>query len=316
MVDLIAGDQFIVHKPLIRVCIKKQSIREITQNVERCGLEDPVAEIATMMHVNSNDFIGHPGRQNVQGFDEAVQDTDYLYIICPYYPGGDLLNALLAHRKRCRKGFPEAHCLRMVTHMIKGLDYLNNKCGIAHRDVKLENTCITSHDALDEQGLFVLIDFGMAVHLPDPSTGRLLSHVRHCGAYGTMRYMAPEAYNPMCHRLSLEKADVWSVGVSFLILLSAGVPPWQTPWRRDEMFNAFVGENGIANYIGTLRTLYDGRVSPDAFDLLSGMLEFDPSKRLSLQDILQKPAIVRVTNDDIISARGDGPTGEITVAQH
>lgn len=81
--------------------------------------------------------------------------------------------------------------------------------GVVHRDVKPQNICF------DERGRLVVVDFGLARVLEDPSsTG---------GLAGTPQYMAPEQWRPdltVDHRV-----DVYALGAVLYEMLT-GAPPF------------------------------------------------------------------------------------------
>jgi calcium-dependent protein kinase len=89
---------------------------------------------------------------------------------------------------------------------------------------------------------------------------------------GTSYYIAPEV---LLHEYN-EKCDVWSLGVIMYILL-CGYPP-------------FTGrnENQILRRVAKGKFEFDKKdwkgISREAKSLISRMLEFDPSKRMSVSD--------------------------------
>lgn len=80
--------------------------------------------------------------------------------------------------------------------------------GICHRDIKLENILINKDDDIK------IIDLGIADFVDQ-------KHKNLSGFLGTKPYMAPEIllgekYNSKC--------DIWSIGVTFYILLALRLP--------------------------------------------------------------------------------------------
>lgn len=94
------------------------------------------------------------------------------------------------------------------------------------------------------------------------------------GTVGSPFYIAPEVlvggYT--------QAADVWSAGVILYILLS-GIPPF---WGKTKstIFDAVRAANLCFD-----SDIWD-HISPSAKDLISGMLCFDPSRRLSAAQVL------------------------------
>jgi len=96
-----------------------------------------------------------------------------------------MISYLEAQRQRTHSGFPEATAMRMVAHVLLGMDLMYAK-DIVHRDLKLDNTCISVHPDTGDH-TYVVIDMGQAVRIPRDSATRRLADVQHCGAFGTLR---------------------------------------------------------------------------------------------------------------------------------
>lgn len=87
--------------------------------------------------------------------------------------------------------------------------------------------------------------------------------------YGTAYYMAPEVLSGNYD----EKCDMWSIGVILFILLS-GSPPFN---GKDDAEILRKVKDGKFEF--TQKVWAD--ISEDAKDLISKLLTFDPSRRLS-----------------------------------
>lgn len=107
----------------------------------------------TMMHqlmleVNIHRRLRHPNMVRLYSYYET---TEALYLILEYCPYGTLVDLLRQTEEGC---FTEMEASRYARHIAKGLAYLHNVRGIAHRDVKLENILV------DARGVAKLADFG------------------------------------------------------------------------------------------------------------------------------------------------------------
>lgn len=76
--------------------------------------------------------------------------------------------------------------------------------GVAHCDLKPQNVMVS------DEGIAKLVDFGLAVQLCEPFSG----------PRGTWPFMSPEAAQAYCRPYDYAKADVWSLGVILLEMLS------------------------------------------------------------------------------------------------
>ncbi|KAF1841550.1 kinase-like protein, partial [Cucurbitaria berberidis CBS 394.84] len=158
-----------------------------------------------------------------------------------------------------------------------------HESGIAHRDLKVENVMVARN------GVVKLIDFGSAAASRSALAGTRLNSTENW--VGTPITMAPEVHGERF--FDMEKADVWSLGV-ILLRLSLGVYLWEPEGvlgalADNEAFRAFLAEredqtpdtkNG--EDVCTLCQL-----PQVARDIVAGMLEVDPRKRLNLRTVVE-----------------------------
>lgn len=118
--------------------------------------------------------------------------------------GGDMLSRL------SNGPLPENRAKGVLYQILQGVNYLH-RCGISHRDLKLENFLFVSKHSWDIK----LIDFGLSNIFVGKQNNAMMSQV------GTTLYAAPEVFDGKY----TEKCDSWSIGVLMYILLS-GQPPF------------------------------------------------------------------------------------------
>lgn len=104
-----------------------------------------------------------------------------------------------------------------------------------------------------------------------------------------MNFTAPEVLGPEKYDKS---CDIWSLGVIMYILL-CGFPP-------------FYSNNGLAISPGMKKRIRTGEydfpnpewqnVSQSAKDLIKGMLSVDPSKRLTIEEVMRNKWIAQYMN--------------------
>jgi calcium-dependent protein kinase len=112
-----------------------------------------------------------------------------------------------------------------------------------------------------------LIDFGTCNYISQDKSFTM--------RVGSPYYIAPEVLNKKYN----EKCDLWSCGVILYILL-VGYPPF-TGRNTSELFeNISVGKYSISGNGWN-------KVSNSAKDLVTKMLEYDPSKRISSQEAME-----------------------------
>ena len=183
-------------------------------------------------------------------FDIIDNQTSVL-IVMELLPGGTMLS--LNNVEDQKMAFAES---------ISALSYVH-KQKIAHRDIKPENIL------LDEKGSVRLCDFGISELVPDPDTPHKYL------MKGTAAYSAPEVFNSNPYNLFI--ADIWSMGVTLYQMAFKRLP--------------FVGKNvfDLQKIIETTKPVYPDDADPELKDLIQGMLEKDPAKRLTIPQIWQHP---------------------------
>ena len=103
----------------------------------------------------------------------SFQDTQHLYIVMDFFPGGDLFSII-----EKEEGLDETAVKFYLAEIASGLNDLH--ClGFVHRDVKPENVLIAG------SGHVRLVDFGVAARVVD---GKVVStytcmYVRSCSMY-------------------------------------------------------------------------------------------------------------------------------------
>uniref|UniRef100_K1PJ65 mitogen-activated protein kinase kinase n=1 Tax=Magallana gigas TaxID=29159 RepID=K1PJ65_MAGGI len=116
--------------------------------------------------------------------------------------------------KRTRLPIPEKILGKMAVAIVRALDYLKERHGVIHRDVKPSNIL------LDQNGTVKLCDFGIS--------GRLVDSKAKTRSAGCAAYMAPERIDPPDpQRPDYDiRADVWSLGIT-LVELATGEFPYK-----------------------------------------------------------------------------------------
>ncbi|KAE8985169.1 hypothetical protein PR003_g23533 [Phytophthora rubi] len=182
----------------------------------------------------------------------AFQTKDKLYFVLDYCPGGDLF----FHLSRCGC-FPEAMAKFYAAEIVLALIHLHEQ-GIVYRDLKPENIM------LDVDGHVKLADFGLA---KEGITSELNGTYTMCG---TPEYLPPEILNRAGHGTAV---DWWNLGMVLYEMLT-GRPPWYTQ-DRQELFNRLRGA----------QLEFPQGLTPEAMNLIEGLLMRDPAKRLGAIDV-------------------------------
>jgi calcium-dependent protein kinase len=195
----------------------------------------------------------HP---NIMQIFEFYEDKKNFYIITELCEGGELFDQIVD-----KGSFTENEAAWVMKQLMSAINYIHTN-NIVHRDLKPENVLLDTK----KNNIIKIIDWGTARFFEKNKKMNKVS--------GTPYYIAPEVLFEKYD----EKCDIWSCGVIMYILL-CGYPP----------FNGET-DNEILNKIKTGKYVFPeeewDNISDEAKDLISKMLEFNPSTRYSAGDCL------------------------------
>ncbi|KAJ1723377.1 mitogen activated protein kinase [Coemansia erecta] len=291
------------------------------KKVSRVGEKEVLAkrslrEIKLMRH-----FSGHENIISLLDIDVANSpDFNEIYLI------QELMEADLQLIIKSGQPLTDPHFQYFLYQICRGLKYIHS-AGVLHRDLKPSNLLVNANCSLR------ICDFGLARGLaetPEGNIGFMTEYV------ATRWYRAPEI---MLSFLSYTKAiDIWSVGCIFAELLG-GKPLFKGRDYVDQLNQILqilgTPEDATLSRIGSeraqmyIRSLpYMPKVpwqrifpnaTPLALDLLERLLDFDPSTRITVDEILAHPYLKAYHNpDDEISCpvRCDMSFETITSMEH
>lgn len=213
---------------------------------------------------------------------ELYESPKCLWIILELVTGGTLHHYLLNV-----DDYTEELAARHVRQMLQGIHYLHS-LGIVHRDIKVENILLqTVGDKYEVKiadfGLSAVVTLGREGYDSEDSVKRK-KYNKLTEMWGTKEYFAPEligrAYGP--------QADMWSMGCVVFEMLS-GEPAFSLKHCRKERELYDKIRSGNYNITGPEWST----VSPEAKELVKGLLTVDPSKRLCATEALQHRWVVQ-----------------------
>lgn len=203
-----------------------------------------------------------PDHPNIVKLRATYEDHEAVHLVMELCEGGELFDRIVARGHYSERA--AAGIAKTVAEVVK----MCHENGVIHRDLKPENFLFANKK---ENSALKAIDFGLSVFF---KPGQRFSEI-----VGSPYYMAPEVlkrnYGP--------EIDIWSAGVILYILL-CGVPPF---WAETEQGVALAILRGVIDF---KREPWP-QISENAKSLVKQMLEPDPKKRLTSQQVLEHPWI-------------------------
>lgn len=260
------------HHGSVRRCIDRttrqryavKSIRKSDPAVKIGGLHREIMLLDQMKH------------SSIIQLRDVFEDEEYLHLVTELCEGGELFDKIVDRASRSKKAgepscFSEEEAARVLREILVTVQYMHQH-GIVHRDIKPENILFTSKE---EGSPIKIIDFGLARQFNKSQDESMRTVV------GTPYYIAPEVLQKDYD----ESCDLWSVGIIAYILL-CGYPP-------------FNGADNSAVYAAVRRGAYYfpssewRHVSYEARDFIRRLLQVDVSKRMTIDQAIRHPWMVR-----------------------
>jgi len=233
------------------------------------GNSDPLylirGEVAVLKKLN------HP---NVVKLFEVLDDpeNDSLYMVFEMCDNGNLMDISI---NKQAKPFSEEKSRLYFIEMILGFEYLHEN-DIIHRDIKPDNLLLSSDDVLK------IVDFGVSeifVRGNDKTTK----------SAGSPAFMAPELCKAQHGEISGKAADIWSMGVTLYCLVFG-----RLPFEKDNILELY---ESIKNDDVRISE----NINPDLADILYKLLEKDPDKRITMNELREHPWVTLRGTDPLIS---------------
>jgi len=212
-------------------------------------------------------FLNHlGGHRNIVGLEEVYEDKKYYYLVLELVSGGEVFEHLI------QKGaYSEQTAARLLRDVVDALAFLHAH-GLVHLDLKPENLVLSSKDP---SAIVKLVDFGSAARAGLESRSMV----------GTKAYWPPETQGGGKTILG-PSIDMWALGVIMFILL-VGVHPFDV---EGGLPDHIVGRN-IVLQEPPLDSELTKNISESALDLIRKLMDRDPAKRLTAEQVANHPWI-------------------------
>lgn len=250
------------------VAIKKMKQR--SANFEECLQLKEIKSLRKIKH------------ENVVKLLQVFRENDHLFLVFEFLPNGCLLKTIQNHNGP----FTEPEIRFIISQLLSGLNYVHRQ-GFFHRDIKPENL-------LWNGNTLKIADFGLA--------REIRSRPPYTEYVSTRWYRAPEII--LRHEFYNSPVDIWAVG-AIMAELYMMKPIFQGTSETDQLYKicSILGSPASSwpesvklatklnirfpqNSSTPLSSLMPN-ASPEALDLMSELLRYDPSKRPSAAQALQ-----------------------------
>lgn len=157
--------------------------------------------------------------------------------------------------------------------LLDGLSYLH-RSGVAHRDIKPENLLLVKQGTTT---ILKITDFGEADVFREAwqKSSRLSD-----GLCGSTPYIAPEIFSSSKQGYKASQADVWSAGIVYFCMRLNGVP-FYSAQQSDANYRLYQKHYTNSTYPAFQPFDQETR------QMLYAMLNPDPEKRYTIQDVLK-----------------------------
>eukprot|EP00873_Tetraselmis_striata_P004109 jgi/Tetstr1/424373/TSEL_014934.t1 len=273
---------------IVRKCVHKATGKEYAVKVMQLSTESETAkpsngdgsdgdededecmtlrEISNELHLMCQ--LNHPNIVRAQEF--FIQDGQCL-IVMQLLEGPELMDALVevGQKNGMEDGeagsYTESDARTVMGALFDAIAYMH-ETGITHRDLKLENLVLARAGDLSS---VTIVDFGLA------KAARAREKMEE--TCGTPWYSSPELLHGDPYT---QAVDIWSLGVAMYVLLSGDFPFDHED--EDELIELII--EGDIQMSGPKWE----SISPQAKDLIRGLLELDPKKRLTAVEAIEHP---------------------------
>ncbi|WJX11170.1 Calcium-dependent protein kinase 14 [Trifolium repens] len=256
---------------------EKLACKSISKNKLRnaIDIEDVRREVHIMRHL--------PTHPNIVTLKDTYEDDDDVHLVMELCQGGNLLHHIVAGARHTESS--AAYVIETVVKVVQ----MCHKHGVMLRNLKLENLLFANKTDIAP---LKVADFHSSISF---QPGERLNQI-----IGSPYYMAPEVlkrnYGP--------EIDIWSAGVILYILL-CGLPPlWADldPPQQICLLKSLlqeINETGQGITESIIESVIDFKrepwpnVSDNAKDLVKKMLDPDPKCRLTAQEVLAHPWLIK-----------------------
>lgn len=190
---------------------------------------------------------------NIAALYKNWEDKQNVYLLMEYVNGWDLFGLI----DSLNGSISEKSTRQIFRQIIEAIKHLHSK-GIAHRDIKLDN---------------IMVDAKLKVKIIDLGLCQVSNATRCSEKSGSPEYWAPEVTG--MGRYNALHADIWSLGIVLYAMLYGSFPFTTTDINKIRIGSPI-----------RLPFHASPDVSVEAKNLISSLLQSNPKRRISVDEIL------------------------------
>ncbi|PWN31234.1 Pkinase-domain-containing protein, partial [Meira miltonrushii] len=207
---------------------------------------------------------------------EVLDDPskDELYMVFEYCADGAVIDIKLHEQV---EPLGEDIARDYFVQIMLGVEYLHHH-DIVHRDLKPDNILLQN-----DRTTCKIVDFGVSEFFIKPGDDMMKKSA------GSPAFMSPELCKAGHGDFHGKDSDLWSLGVTFYCMVVGHLPFDKSQFL--ELYESIQSDSPI----------FPSHLSPNCKDLLEKMLNKDPSKRITIQQMRDHPFITKDGQEDVIS---------------
>ncbi|MCO5599803.1 hypothetical protein L7F22_053910 [Adiantum nelumboides] len=233
--------------------------------------EDPLSLIRREIAILKK--LHHPHLVHLyEVLDDPTKDE--LYMVFEYCADGAVIDIKLHEQV---EPLGEDIARDYFVQIMLGVEYLHHH-DIVHRDLKPDNILLQN-----DRTTCKIVDFGVSEFFIKPGDDTMQKSA------GSPAFMSPELCKAGHGDFHGKDSDLWSLGVTFYCMVVGHLP-----FDKSQFLELYESIQSDA-------PRFPSHLSANCKDLLNKMLNKDPSKRMTIQQMREHPFITKDGKEDVIS---------------